>query len=76
MAVILSQGVLKGIFLFIQALSPLGIFLGSEYPALHVLSLKDKDSVRGNNDVIDLGRPIRSINNNIVEPPVGTLIKR
>ena len=76
MAVILPQGVLKRILLLIETLSPFGTFLGSEDPALHVLSFKDKDSVRRNNDVIDLCRPVRSIYDDIVEPFIGALIKR
>lgn len=49
------QRVLEPVLRLVDLLGPLGLFLGTEDPALVVLGFDHEDAERGDDDVVDLG---------------------
>jgi hypothetical protein len=55
--IVLSQWILKGFPGMACALGPEPVLLLSEYEAAEVLGLNDKDTILGDDDMVDLGEP-------------------
>lgn len=70
------QRILEAEFLPVQTLRPLRAFGITEYPAIHILGFNDEYPVLRHDDVIDLGRPVRSLERDVVQGKVDGLIEQ
>ena len=76
MSVVLPDWILEARFLAVNGLRPLRGIFRAKYPALHILCFNHKDSIRGDDNVVDLSGSISGRDNDIIKASIDTLIQR